>query len=106
MRDEIGLFVQHAAEAPEAFRTRDGAPVDALDLALVLKLLPRTGGARLSDLDAALALLGWATTGRPEDGADLAGEAPPADVRFPRTAARLRRMLRDVETEGVVSFWR
>jgi len=44
-RDEVVLFVLHAGEWKTGFRTRSGQPVDPLDLALVMKILPRLAGA-------------------------------------------------------------
>ncbi|HLT47890.1 MAG TPA: AAA family ATPase [Rubricoccaceae bacterium] len=115
-RDEAALFVLHAAATPEAFRTRDGAAVDALDLALFAKLLPRLEGSRPAVRAALLGLLGWAFDGMPrrdeadaqlvldaweEAGRPLALEP----ARFPRTAARLARMAEALLTDGYTSFW-
>jgi hypothetical protein len=41
-RDEVALFVLHANEISSFFRTSDGEPVSALDLAILMKVLPRT----------------------------------------------------------------
>ncbi len=115
-RDEAALFVLHARAVPGAFRARAGEPVDPLDLALAMKLLPRLEGSRPAVRTAVLALLGWAWDGaarRDEaealallDGWEDAGcpDALP-EARFPRMAARLARMAEAVVTDGYASFW-
>ncbi len=116
LRDEAALFVLHAGETPDAFRTRDGQPVDPLDLALFVKLLPRIAGGSRSVRRALFALLGWATGGaafRTEDDArtlldawDRAGRPPAlAEARYPRTAARLTLMTERLLADGFASFW-
>ncbi len=115
-RDEVALFVLHAAETPETFRTRTGQPIDPLDLALWMKVLPRLQGSSPALRRALRALLGWAATGAPAERDDelrtlldtwtAAGypdrwpEAP-----FPMTAARLAHMWLRLESEGFASFW-
>ncbi|SHK87628.1 AAA family ATPase [Rhodothermus profundi] len=115
-RDEVALFVLHAAETPEMFRTRTGQPVDPLDLALWMKVLPRLQGSSPALRRALRALLGWAATGVPTtrdeelrtlletwitaDYPDRWPEAP-----FPMTAARLAHMWLRLESEGFASFW-
>ena len=114
-RDEAALFVLHAAETPDAFRTAGGEPVDPLDLALVAKLVPRIDGARAAARAAAYGLLGWSVDARPADAArasatvdDWQAAGRPsalAGARFPRTAARLARIAEGALDDGVASFW-
>jgi len=115
-RDEIALFVLHATEVLEAFRTRTGKPVDPLDLALWMKVLPRLEGSSPALRQALRAMLGWAATGAPALHADalraLLRSWEEADhpnlwpeAVFPMTAARLAHMWRRLEGEGYVSFW-
>ena len=115
-RDEVALFVLHAADGAAAFRTRSGDPVDPLDLALHMKVLPRLRGGSRPVRRAVLGLLGWATSGetfrddedaRPALDAWAAAGRPNhlADARFPRTAARLCLMWERLLTEGFTSFW-
>ena len=114
-RDEVALFALHAAQTPDAWRDADGRPVDPLDVALLAKLAPRIDGARAATRAAAYGLLGWALDGRPLDavgaGARLddwsALGRPPAwpDARFPRTAARLARIVEGALDDGVATFW-
>ena len=108
-RDDIGLFVLHARATPSAWRDRDGAPVDALDLALRLRLVPRLDGARAAARDAVRALLRWAGSPDALDAWRGAGrpDALPASAqaRFPRTAARLARIVEAADEDGVASFW-
>jgi len=115
-RDEVVLFLLHAAEAAHAFRSRDGTPRDPLDLAIQMKVLPRLLGGSRPLRRALLGLLGWAATGRgfdDEDDAralldpwDRAGRpAYLADAPFPGTAARLCLMWDRLAAEGFTSFW-
>jgi len=115
-RDEVALFVLHAADVAASFRTRSGAAVDPLDLALHMKVLPRLQGGSRTLRRAVLGLLGWATSGAPFaddedaravlDAWDAAGR-PHAlpDASFPYTAARLCLMWERLLSEGFTSFW-
>ena len=116
LRDEAALFVLHAAETPDAFRTRDGETVDPLDLALFMKLLPRIAGGSRSVRQALFALLGWALDGTPLRSDDdvrerleaweRSGRSPTvAAARYPRTAARLALMTDRLLADGFASFW-
>ena len=115
VRDEVVLFTLHASEVRDAFRTRDGSSVDPLDVALLLKVLPRIDGARVPARRAVYGLFGWASSGQPLDerGASDAverwidGGRPDAlpSGRFPRTAARLARIVEGALDDGVASFW-
>ena len=116
LRDEAALFVLHAAETPDAYRTRTGETVDPLDLALFMKLLPRIAGSARSVRRALFGLLGWTMRGTPlhsEDDVrevleawDRAGRPSAlADARYPRTAARLLLMTDRLLADGFASFW-
>jgi 5-methylcytosine-specific restriction enzyme B len=115
-RDEAALFVLHAGEVAGCFADRAGRPVDPLDLALHMKLLPRVSGGSGAVRRAVLGLLGWARGGAPLrgeaearalldawDGAGRPGALP--EARFPRTAARLCLMWERFLAEGFTSFW-
>jgi hypothetical protein len=115
-RDEMALFVLHAAEIRSSFLTRSGDPVDPLDLALGMKVLPRIIGGSGAVRRAVLGMLGWAYRGKPVhsetevqaildewDTAGRPGTLPGA--RFPRTAARLCLMWERFLAEGFTSFW-
>lgn len=121
VRDEVAAFVLHASETLSSFRDADGALVDPLDLALLMKVLPRLeGGGRV--LRRALeGLLAWAageqtdgSAGDPADAAqDLAGRweetgrgATLPGARFPRTAARLAHLYDQLRADGYAAFWR
>ncbi len=115
-RDEVVLFLLHAAETPDAFRTRTGDAVDPLDLAMHMKVLPRLAGGSQALRHALRGLLGWAMTGTAfQDDADVrtvlntwetAGRPHTVpDARFPRTTARLCLMWERLLTEGFTSFW-
>jgi hypothetical protein len=115
-RDEMALFVLHAAEVAGAFRTHTGTAVDPLDLALHMKVLPRLHGGSRPVRRAVYGLLGWAAEGRAfteEDEARPLLEAwERADrpstlpgLYFPRTAARLCLMWERLLSEGFTAFW-
>jgi hypothetical protein len=115
VRDEIALFVYHARVLLAGFRTTAGTPVDPLDLALVMKILPRIVGSSQALRNMLKDLLAIARYGRIPDGqlpalwaddsgmqsADFVGE----DILFPFFFDRVRLMARRLETEGYTSFW-
>jgi hypothetical protein len=115
-RDEIASFVVNAADTRDSFVTRDGTKVAPLDLALVMKILPRIAGGSAPIRQVLIGLLGFATDGEPLDddpqAEDIASSwraagrpAAMAGARFPRTAARLCLMWERLATEGFTSFW-
>ena len=115
-RDEVVGFVLNAGDIANSFVASDGAPVSPLDLALMMKLLPRIAGDDGPVRQVVLGLLGFATTGRPcrdEQQADdlvapwrTAGRRGALDrARFPRTAARLCLMWDRLVTGVSASFW-
>lgn len=113
-RDELALFVLHAAETAALFTGRDGA-VDPLDLGLLMKVLPRVAGGSGAVRRATLGLLGWAhgvvlrSEGEargPVEAWEAAGRpGAVAGARYPRTAARLCMMWERLLDEGFTSFW-
>lgn len=115
-RDEVALFCLHAREVERSFATRTGERVDPLDLALLMKVLPRIAGGSAATRRILLRMLGWALDDSPlarENDADpildeWTREGCPsvlARARFPRTAARLCLMWERVLEEGFTSFW-
>ena len=115
-RDEAALFVLHAQELLNSFRTREGAQVDPLDLVLHMKVLPRIVGGSNAIRRLLLDLLGWAKRGSPFQGeqeADLlldhwTENGCPSmlpDANYPQTAARLCLMWDRLRSEGFTSFW-
>lgn len=120
VRDEVALFVLHAQQAQEHFVDRDGERVDALDLALAMKLLPRIVGGSVALRRVLLGLLGWAfgeDAGALDDRADAKAQAmleawraagrPWAveGARFARCASRLLMMWERLLDEGYTSYW-
>ncbi len=108
--DEIVLFLVHASRNklfPEGLD-------DAFDAAVLMKVLPKFHGSRSKLERPLLALLRWCI--RPDDDLDVADEAyttlevalanVPTDetIKLPATAARVRRMLRALATNGFASF--
>ena len=90
-RDEVALFALHALGTPGTFRTRAGAAVDPLDVALDAKLLPRLDGG--ASREAAEALLAWAASQDARTAVETwTAAGRPARLpgaRFPLVAARL-----------------
>ena len=116
-RDEIVLFVLNAEVVSDSFKTTGGESVDPLDLALMMKVLPRISGGSRTVRASLARLLCWsfsrsATTSSEEDATkirdDWAKDGRPASLpkgRFPRTAARLCLMWDRMVEEGFTSFW-
>jgi hypothetical protein len=115
-RDEVALFLLHAEEIRAFFRTSGGESVDPMDLALLMKVLPRIAGGSASVRHVLLGVLGWATTGTrfvhdedtrrtmdDWDGQGRPGRLP--DARFPAVAARACLMWDRLNSEGFTSFW-
>jgi MoxR-like ATPase len=110
-RDEIALFVLHAGELREFF-----GDVDPLDLALLMKVLPRIAGGSMPVRQAVIQLLGLCVSGerfREEREAEsavqgwVAAERPLSfpGARFGQTAARLALMFERFTYEAQTSFW-
>ena len=95
VRDEIALFCVNARDCEDYFVQNTGVSVDALDLAIVMKVLPRIQGGTQTIRTVLECLLQWA---RGEGDA----EAEPA---FPRCAARVELMLSRLEDAGFTSYW-
>jgi hypothetical protein len=110
------LFVLNAVDVQQSFRTRGGEAVDPLDLALMMKVLPRlVGGSNLMRQILA-GLIDLAQTGC---SADMQSDPGPTILQweslgqqsafrgaaFPFTLARLCLMYQRLEQEGYTSFW-
>lgn len=115
-RDEVAFFVLNAGEVAASFITRDGVMVEPLDLALLMKILPRVAGGSAPIRQVMLGLLGFSNKGKALEDDQQAEEIAsswrssgrPAAVegaRFPRTASRLCLMWDRLITEGFTSFW-
>lgn len=90
VRDEVAMFVL-ASRHDDGMRTTDRVPVDALDLAICMKVLPRIMGGSDAIERVLMALEDWA--------------GPGSSPRMPMCHERIR-LLRDrFETEGFTSFW-
>jgi hypothetical protein len=115
-RDEIALFVLNAVDVQQSFQTLSGEAVDPLDLALMMKVLPRlVGGSNLMRQILA-GLIDLAQTG---SSADIQSDPGSTVVQweslgqlsafrgaaFPFTLARLCLMYQRLEQEGYTSFW-
>lgn len=114
-RDEVILFLLNANELIDSFVTRDGKKVDPLDLALMMKVLPRLVGGSNAIRRTMIGLLGFAHGQAISESEDaeaaveswVASGRPDAIVgaRFPRTASRLCLMWERLTSEGYTSFW-
>lgn len=115
-RDEVSLFALHAGDVASAFRCRDGSPVDPLDLAIHMKILPRLVGGSSGVRRSVQQLLGWAKSGRPlssdeeaqtviDEWIDLGRPGAFVGSLFPRTAGRLCIMWERFLSEGYTSYW-
>ncbi len=115
-RDEVILFLVNAGEIADSFKTREGGQVDPLDLAIMMKVLPRLVGGSNAIRSTLIGLLGLANSGQPfvseEDAnslvADWESENRPdalTNTKLPRTAARLCLMWDRLTAEGYTSFW-
>lgn len=110
VRDEICLYLLHAQPLHAHFKTAQGAFVDPLDLALLMKVLPRIQGSGHVIQDVLLGLLNWNQVNTPPD--DLLRQWQQAarpllwpTARFPHTTARLLAMWERYQSEGFTSYW-
>ena len=115
-RDEVCLFLVHATEMEELFRTGKGRPVDPLDLVIQMKVLPRIAGGSGAVRRVLLGLLGWAWMGDPfsdeSDARDLLEQWERdhrplrlEDAKYPGVAGRAALMLDRMQVEGFTSYW-
>jgi hypothetical protein len=115
-RNEVAFFLLHAEQIAEAFVDREGNPVDPLDLALQMKILPRIAGRSEAIRKCVSGLLGWATTELhvvSEEDVNAIVEAwetagRPVSLpnsKYPRLAARLCLMWQRFAADGYTSYW-
>lgn len=114
-RDEVALFVLNAKEIESSFITKSGEDVDPLDLAILMKVLPRIMGGSSTIRQVLIDLLAWATQSEFSSESNVEdyviqwiSEKRPSsltEAKFPRTAARLCLMWERLTNEGFTSFW-
>lgn len=114
-RDEIVLFILHAQEIRTSFVTRDGEMVDPLDLAILMKVLPRIIGGSSTIRQILIEFISWANQGETPSDSNaedlverwISGNRPSfiSSAKYPRTAARLCLMWERFNIEGFTSFW-
>jgi hypothetical protein len=94
VRDQVILFCVNAGDVADHFTTLGGESVDPLDLALMMKVLPRVqgGGPAIGELLEDLAV--WS-----------AGGSDGAAKQFPFCAERVAVMKKRFLEEGFTSFW-
>lgn len=111
VRDEVALFLIHADADPDGF-----GPVDPLDLALNMKVLPRIQGGSSAIRTLVQRLLAWAYDGKDQLDTErtekLVGDWVAAGRseafeggRYPRAAARLCLMWERLQSDGFTSYW-
>jgi hypothetical protein len=104
--NEIARFVTLAAEQADGEDSE--ALWDALDLAVLQKVLPKFHGTQQELEEVLLELLAFAIrgerVGNPEERRQLEEQETEGTVRLPRTAAKVRRMLRRVRRQGFTSY--
>lgn len=86
VRDEVALFCLNAEDCIDSFTDSTGAPVDPLDLAISMKVLPRVQGGSGSIRRVLQGLESWA----------------PA---YPICAGRIQTMIQRLDEDGFTSFW-
>jgi AAA domain (dynein-related subfamily) len=94
VRDEVALFCLNAEPIASAFVTSGGEDVDPLDLAIMMKVLPRIQGGTQGIGTLLEVLATWAAGG--EDGLGR---------QFPMCAKRIAIMRQRFDQEGFTSFW-
>jgi hypothetical protein len=115
-RDEIALFLIHSLELLPHFITRSGEKVDPLDLAILMKVLPRIIGGSAAIRRSVMQMLGWAINGKPiiqeneaidilTDWENMGRVSAFKGANCPRTASRLCLMWERLQSEGFTSYW-
>jgi hypothetical protein len=116
VRDEIALFALNAKEIERFFMTSNEEPVDPLDLAISMKVLPRIVGGSGAVRRTLVAIIGWAVSRNDrftdsdadEITARWQNEGRPSalsNTAFPRCAARACLMWERINDEGFTSYW-
>lgn len=116
VRDELALFRLHAEPLQEMMVDAEGEPVDALDIGLNMKLLPRISGGSNLIRRLLQELLGWAWRGDPQleeakieaavsDWESAGAREVLPGAKYPRTAGRLCLMWQRLQSEGFTSYW-
>jgi MoxR-like ATPase len=99
VRDEVAMFCLNAQACESAFVTSGTAPVDPLDIALCMKVLPRVQGGGAMIRSVIEELQQWAE----KSSGPAAGSAPSRS--FPFFTERLELMLRRLNDSGFASYW-
>lgn len=86
VRDEVALFCLNAEDCIDSFVDPTGAPIDPLDLAISMKVLPRVQGGSGSIRRVLQGLDSWASD-------------------YPICGARIQTMIQRLDEDGFTSFW-
>jgi hypothetical protein len=102
VRDEIVMFCLAAEGCSESFATSDSGPVDPLDLAIAMKVLPRIQGSGATIRKVIESLQKWASPSNADT-----GEAPGQgdNAGFPFCGERLSLMANRLKEFGYTQFW-
>ncbi|MEN4400283.1 AAA family ATPase [Mycolicibacterium fortuitum] len=103
IRDEVALFCANAQANSDTFTSMDGQPVEPLDLAVSMKVLPRIQGGGSAIRSVLDALQTWSAGSSPDGSTDPdAGTAQPA---FPVSQKRIDLMQQRLDDNGFTSYW-
>lgn len=101
VRDEVAMFCLNAQPYSDAFVAKDASPIDPLDLAITMKVLPRVQGGGPIIRQVLENLLAWANGGVDAAGSSTAAGGP----AYPMCAERLTMMLDRLEQTSFTSYW-
>ncbi|MGE0229242.1 MAG: McrB family protein [Dehalococcoidia bacterium] len=101
VRDEVAMFCLNAQSCTDCFTTRDESPIDPLDLAVTMKILPRIQGGGNAISSALGTIDAWASGAGTGDDGLTSGNA----TSFPFTAERAKLMLGRLSDSGFTSYW-
>ena len=102
VRDEIALFVSVSQEYPDCFIAEDSDnndPIDPLDIAMAMKVLPRIHGSQSAIGNCIRDLLKWAGPDIDTTGMSVSSDS------FAFCAGRIRGMRDQLNQTGFASFW-
>ena len=94
VRDEVAMFCLEAQPCGDSFVTRDQSPVDPLDLAITMKILPRIQGGGASIRRLLDQLVEWA-----------GGSTTSGAESFPMFGDRVELMRQRAMETGYASYW-
>lgn len=103
IRDEVALFCANAQANSDTFTSMDGQPVEPLDLAVSMKVLPRIQGGGSAIRSVLDALQTWSAGSSPDGSTDPGAET--AQPAFPVSQKRITLMQQRLDDNGFTSYW-